>query len=40
MRKDVFDRIVKFKETPEYSSLNKEQVRFVEKLIRNGKRNG
>ncbi|KAB7507201.1 Thimet oligopeptidase [Armadillidium nasatum] len=40
MRKDVFDRIVAFKEKEGLSDLNDEQKRFIEKLILAGKRNG
>ncbi|RXG59754.1 Thimet oligopeptidase, partial [Armadillidium vulgare] len=40
MRKDVFDRIVAFKEKEGLSELNDEQKRFIEKLILAGKRNG
>lgn len=40
MRKDVFDRVVAFKDNVGYEGLSEEQKRFVEKEIVKGKRNG
>ncbi|XP_045134136.1 thimet oligopeptidase-like [Portunus trituberculatus] len=40
MRKDIFDRVVEFKESVSTDGLTAEQKRLVEKLILHGKRNG
>lgn len=40
MRKDIFDRVIAFKEKWGLDTLEREDRRFVEKLISIGKRNG
>lgn len=40
MRKDVFDNIVAFSKTEEAKSLSAEYRRYIEKEVRDGKRNG
>ena len=40
MRKDVFDRVQAFSETDEAKTLSPELKRYVEKNVRDGKRNG
>lgn len=40
MRKDIFDRVVAFKENVGVEGLSSEQKRLVDKLILHGRRNG
>ena len=40
MRKDVFDNILAFSKTDEAKSLSAEYRRYIEKEVRDGKRNG
>lgn len=40
MRKDIFDRVVAFRDTVGLGGLTDEQKRLVDKLILHGKRNG
>lgn len=40
MRKDVFDNILAFSKTDEAKSLSPEQQRYLDKAVRDGKRNG
>ena len=40
MRKDIFDRLVGFRDNVGTDGLGMEQKRLVEKLILHGKRNG
>ena len=40
MRKDVFDNVVRFTEKVGLENLSAEVRRYVEKRVRDGKRNG
>ena len=40
MRKDVFDNVLAFSKTEEAQSLSAEYKRYIEKEVRDGKRNG
>ena len=40
MRKDVYGNILTFSQSPESRNLNPEQRRYVDKALRDGKRNG
>ena len=40
MRQDVFDSFVAVQELPDYKTWKPEAQRFVERIIKNGKRDG